>query len=99
VDGAAALVTAIASLVTALGSATAAIIIAVRSSGRQREQAAGKAAELATASRPPSHKRHKHAKHGDPDDVLTARLKALAELGELAEKVADDLTDDGGDGD
>lgn len=74
-DEAASLITAIAALVTAIGGASAAVIVAWRSSGRQRMAAAEEAERLAT--RP--HGRHEL----DPareDEAITRLQEILDQL-------------------
>jgi hypothetical protein len=74
VDAAASLITAIAALVTAIGGASAAVIVAWRSSGRERMAAAEEAERLATGRR---RGRHEADPEPEPDDNLTTTLREI----------------------
>lgn len=92
------LIEAFAALVTATGGATAAIIVAVRASSRQRTAAAEEAARLATSardgdtrggySRGPRHRlgTARHSVDDDESDGLVERLQTALESSREAER-------------
>jgi hypothetical protein len=101
------LITAIAALVTAIGGATAAVILALRSGGRQRVAAAEEAARLGQDARQRGSRgdrdagpRHRRATDSR-GDALVARLEQALEVARAADEVIDlfDDADPGLDGD
>jgi hypothetical protein len=93
------LLSAIAAVITAIGGASAAIIVALRSGGRQRVAAAEEATRLAGhgARREPDPHTPRHQRDAPTGDALVERLEHALAVARAADEFLDSIDGDDSD--